>query len=183
MNFFRQATEIINNDTEDDNYGLLYEDEPEPMCNITNNKTMFFIHSNRSPASLLKFDQDSFCFQSNDGLVQLHFNPMFLWRLLLFQQKNLKKDDIDLDFVRIRTFVSKCIRATRNFAIIVSEKNISYKQDGIVVNKRMYGSVLHTNLMKAFDQLYLSLKRNYDSHDLLVIMFDACIRVLYFLSC
>lgn len=174
MDFFQQ-TDI---DEED---ALLYE--PEQMCNITTNKNMNIIHSNFSPNTKLKFDQSSFCFQSTTDRVQLHFNPMFLWRLINYQNTYLKKNDVDLDFVRVRTFVSKCISATSNFAVLVSEKNISYKQYGITINKKTSDSVLHTNLVKAFDQLYLSLKRNYDSYDMLISMFDVYIHILYFLSC
>ena len=192
MNLFKQRNTSENTDEErntdiDDKFGSiceleLTEKEPEPMCNITTNKNLVVICSNASPNPLLKFDQGSFCFQSNDSQVQLQFNPMFLWRLVNFQDVHLKKDNIDLDFIRIRTFTSKCISSGRTVDILISEKNISYKQYGNTVTQVLADGFLYTNTIQTFDRLYLSMKRNYESYDVLASMFDACIHILYYLS-
>ena len=162
----------------DDSESNFYESEP--TCIIQSNATII---SNVSGSSAkIKFERGSFVFSRTDNnSLELQFHPIFLWRVILFYESK-KNDEAIIDFIRLRSFVSKFMRK-RGFDVcfVVSDCDIQYILDDAIVVKSVSRDV-HANLILIFHKLHLSLSRQYDSYELSESMLDETIRVLRIVS-
>jgi hypothetical protein len=151
-----------------------------PICNIVSRDT---IVSNASrTGSAIKYEQGSFTLcRTSDDCISLRFHPIFLWRLVIFEQTK-KNDKEIINFTRLQTFVSKFMRK-RGFDICidVSDCDIRYIMDDTIVVKPV-SRFVYDNLLMLFNKLHMSITRNYNSFDSVDAMLEYCFQVVRIIS-
>lgn len=184
--FFRSNPTLTKEDSSTSSYE--YDDadtksniyETEPICVI---QSQSVIVSNVSDdRTKIKFSHGSFSFSMRDEKsIVFQFHPIFLWRLVLLNES--RKNDIEIvDFVRLRSFVSRFMR-NRGFDICftVSECDIRYILDGVIVVKPVPCKIF-ANMIVLFNKLHMSLSRQYDSYEHVDSMLDAGFKVIRIVS-
>jgi hypothetical protein len=170
--------------TKDVSSELVYDSdsvyEKEPTCVIQSQSVI--VSNLSSDRSKIKFGYGSFSFTVTDEkTIILQFHPIFLWRFVLLNE-SIKNDTEIVDFTRLRSFASRFMR-NRGFDICftVSECDIRYIMDGIIVVKSVSSKVF-AKVIELFNKLHMSLSRQYDSCELIDSMLDAGFQVLRIVS-
>ena len=139
------------------------------------------IMSNFSPAdSKIKFRQGSFSFQYENSCIIIQLNPIFLWNIVQ-QMKILSTPDYEIDYIRIRSFVSHYMNGmSADIRIYVYEDRVSFNRNGIenTIETDQYFSTL----LLAYNCLYNDIKRRYNTLEKTTEIINECSDIIQLIS-
>jgi hypothetical protein len=176
--FQSKPTGVVRADSDDSDSSFVLE--IEQTCVIQSNSTI--VSNVSAEESRVKFTRGSFAFSLTDeNSILLQFHPIFLWRMILFYESK-KNDEEIVDFTQLRSFVSKFMRKRGfNICFTVSNCDIQYILDDAIVAKPVSCDVF-AKVIVLFNKLHMSLKRRYDSYELIDSMLDEAFKVLRIVS-
>jgi hypothetical protein len=131
------------------------------------------ILSNVSPDnSKIKFHPGSFSFHYENSCIMIQLHPIFLWNMVQ-QMKNISTPDYEVDYIRIRTFVSHYMKGMiSDIRIYVYEDRVSFNRNGIVIS--IETDQYFTKLLFAYNSLYNDIKRQYNTFEKTTEIINEC---------
>jgi hypothetical protein len=131
------------------------------------------IVSNSSPLkSKIKFGIGSFSFQYADSCIIIRLNRVFLWNLVK-QMKTISSLDYEVDYIRIRSFVSYYMNGMNpDMCICVYEDRVNFKRNGANVNIKT--DKYFPTLLLAYNCLYNDIRRLYNTPERTTEIINEC---------
>ena len=131
------------------------------------------IVSNSSPTeSKIKFGVGSFSFHYVDSCIIIQLNRVFLWNLVT-QMKTISSPDYEVDYIRIRSFVSHYMNGMNpEIRICVYEDRVSFKRNGANVNIKT--DKYFPTLLLAYNYLYNDVRRLYNTLEKTTEIINEC---------
>jgi hypothetical protein len=131
------------------------------------------ILSNSSPAeSKTKFGIGSFSFHYVDSCIIIQLNPIFVWNLVQ-QMKNISSPDYQIDYIKIRSFMSHYMNGMNtDIRICVYEDKVNFKRDG--ANAYIKTNKYFPTLLLAYNCLYNDIHRLYNTLEMTTEIINEC---------
>ena len=147
----------------------IYEETEVQICIIGDDN---LIMSNFSPAeSKIKFRTGSFSFHYTDSCIIIHLNPIFLWNLVK-QMKTISTPDYEVDYIRIRTFVSHYMKGMDLIRIYVYEDRLCFNRNGAIATIKT--DKYFPTLLLAYNYLYSDIKQRYNTLEKTTEIINEC---------
>jgi hypothetical protein len=138
------------------------EEEIKSNCNKPCKISKTLIYSNYSNNEKLKYYPTSFSFDIEDNIMEIQFHPMFLWRLINYQNN---------DCNQFKTHISKYLK--KQFIIYVHPTFVFHNNIKQSVEHELYSQI--TTL---YNRLHSAIKRNYEIDNILDELLQKAVDIL-----
>lgn len=131
------------------------------------------ILSNFSPAeSKIKFRTGSFSFHYVDSCITIQLNPIFLWNLVK-QMQTISSPDYQIDYIRIRSFVSHYMKGMNaDILIYVYEDRVCFNRNGVIATIKT--DKYFPTLLLAYNCLFNDIRRRYNTLEKTTEIINEC---------